>query len=282
MPGLNLTGRAQPGDYLLGRGRLYLAPLLADGTPDCYRDVGNATDLSLTVTTESVEHQSSRQGTRVVDADCILSLKIEIGFTLDEMNYQNLAQFFLGDATAAAFTNPAIAGVTNQPITTSAKKGVWYQLVDGVSGDRIYDIETANLSVRRDPSGTPVVLVQGTDYEVDEDNGMIFILSTSATVIVGDELDFTLAADAGANPNIHQMCALTSGVTNVAVKFVSLDGCDSDKVQEWQFHRVNLKPEGELPLIGDEFATMGFTGVAQAENQAYPTCPYFSVTDAIA
>ena len=68
----------------------------------------------------------------------------------------------------------------------------------------------------------------------------------------------------------------------MAVKFISIDGCDSNKVQEWQFHRVNLKPEGELPLIGDEFATMGFTGVAQSEEQAYPTCPYFSVTDAIA
>lgn len=282
MPGLNLTGRAQPGDYLLGRGRLYLAPLLPDGTPDCFRDVGNAPDLSLTVTTESVEHQSSRQGTRVIDADCILSLKIELGFTLDELNFQNLAEFFLGDSTAAAYTNPTIAGVTDQPLTASAKKGVWYQLVDGVSGDRCLDVEAGNLTVRRDPSGTPVTLVQDTDYEVDGPNGMIFILSTSATVIVGDELDFSLTADAGANSNIHQMCALTSGVKNVAVKFISIDGCDSGKVQEWQFHRVSLKPEGELPLIGDEFATMGFTGVAQSEESAYPNCPYFSVTDAIA
>ena len=278
MSGLNLTGKAQPGDYLLGRGRILAAPILASGKPGAFRDLGNAPNFSVTISTENVEHQSSRAATRITDVDAVLSLKAELSFTLDEMNFQNVADFFLGTSTAAAYTNPAIAGYSAEVLTDSVETGRWYNL-ENSAGLRPKDIDAGDLTVRRDPSGTPATLTLNTDYEVNTDLGLIFFVVGGA-VSDGDEIDVELAAKAGAAASINRMNALVGGVTSYALKFISLDGVVSAKKQEWNFHSVALKPDGEVPLIGDEFATMDFTGVCAASETAFASNPYFNVEDA--
>ena len=278
MSGLNLTGRPQPGDYLLGRGKVMAAPILPDGTPGAFRHLGNSPNFAVNVTTENIEHQTSLQSVRVTDADCILSLKAEVAFDLDELNFQNLADFFLGDAVQAGYVNPAIAGFAATAVTASAEQGRWYDILSP-TGLKPKGFTSGTVTVVSDSGGAATALVEGTDYELDLVHGMIFLIAGGAAA-VGLDITVAVAANVGAPANINQVRALTQGVTAVAVRFHSLDGCDAGKQQEYKFHSVTLKPDGELPLIGDEFATISFSGVAAASLTAYPTSPYFTIEDA--
>lgn len=278
MAGMNLTGLPQTGNYNLGRGKLYLAELV-NGLPGPggWRDLGNAPEFNVNVEVETLEHQSSREGLKTVDKEVVISQKIGLTFQLDEINFQNLALFFSGSSTAAALTNPAIAGVVAKQITSALALGVWYDLTseDGQAGIRVYDIDKTNLVLTEDPGGTPQVLVQDTDYLVDEKMGRVFITTTGAATVT-DELDYTLAADAGAvDPD--EVKSLTQTNVTAALKFISENPADNDKQTEYKFHQVQLKADGDFALIGDEFTTMGFTAVSESNIVADADSPFVTV-----
>lgn len=280
MAGLNTTGTANPNDYLLGRGIVYAAAL-SGGLPDAsgWRDLGNCPQFNLNLEVETLEHQSSRSGLKVTDKEVVLSQKANVSFQLDEINFRNLALFLSGTSAATALTNPAIAGVTSIRLSTSVVLGRWYDLtsLDDGGGVRLYDVASANISLEQDPAGTPTALVEGTDYTLDEKMGRVFFLSTAVNIADGDEVDFTAAADAGATPNIDEVKALTQTNVTVALKFIGENPADNDTQIEVQIHQIQLKAEGDLALIGDEFATMTFTGVAESNTTADPDSDFITV-----
>lgn len=129
MAGINNSGRANPDDYQLGRGIIYFAPQDATSGPvngeaenGLYRDLGNATEFNLTVDSETLEHTSSLQGLQTVDKEVRLSQQISFAFTLDEINFDNLAEFFSGTPTEveAAPLNPTAFFSVNGAGPTSA------------------------------------------------------------------------------------------------------------------------------------------------------------------
>lgn len=277
MAGLNTTGGANTSDYNLGRGKVYFAPL-TNGIPGAYRDLGNSPEFNVQVESETLQHFSSREGTRTVDKEVVISQSVGVTFQLDEVNFQNLALFFSGKAEANALVNPAVAGVANIQITAAVELGRWYDLTsqNGGAGTRLYDIASANISLVGDPGGSATPLVEGTDYTLDLAFGRVFFLSTAVNVSAGDEVEFTAAADAGAVAP-DEVKALTQ--TNVvgALKFVSENPADNDKQTEYQFHQVSLKADGDFALIGDEFTTMGFTATAERNETADPDSPTLTI-----
>ncbi|CAK9074174.1 Uncharacterized protein (Fragment), partial [Durusdinium trenchii] len=205
---INSTGKPDTRDYVLGRGIIYLAELGSNSLPGAYRDLGNAPSFAFTVETEDLEHQNSRSGLKVTDKRAVISQTISINFSIDELNHDNMSLFFTG--AVDSFANPAVAGVSATVITTAVKKGFHYPLLtayDG-SGNQVVLADSTGLTVRRDPSGTPVTLVEGTDFEIDHATGQIFFLSTSVTVMEGDEIDWAVTAQAGAPATLERMQAL--------------------------------------------------------------------------
>lgn len=273
--GLNTTGLAVPGDYNLGRGKVYISELSSDlPGPGGYRDLGNAPEFNVSVEVETLEHQSSREGLKTVDKEVVVSQKINISFQLDEINFQNLALFFSGTATAAALTNPAVAGVTDIQISSAVVLGRWYDLTSlaNQTGVRAYDIDKTKLTVRKIAS-PDVNLVEDTDYTVDEKNGRIFLLSGASNIADGDAMEFTLTADAGAVAP-DEVKGLTQTNISVALKFIGSNPANNDKETEYQFHKVSLKPDGDFSLIGDDWTVMGFTAVVEKNETADADSPY--------
>lgn len=273
---LNITGLPNTGDYTLGRGTVYESAIdstteLPDGNG--WRDLGNATEFTVSLETETLEHQSSRSGLRVVDKEVILSQTMSISFTLDELNDQNVASFLSGET--ATHTNAAIAGFSNISLTSSVVLGRWYDLVDG-NGERAYDVELADLTLEE--SGTPTTLVEGTDFTLDSKMGRVFILSTASNISAGEGLRATLAAAAGAKP-VEEVRGLTQGNIVRAIKFVGENPANNNKQREYQFHKVTLASEGDLALIGDEFATMTFTGTVERSTLADSNAPFVRIRD---
>lgn len=273
----NLTGLPNTGDYTLGRGIVYESAI--DSTtekPDDggWRDLGNATEFNVSIETEKLEHKSSRAGLQVVDKEVVLSQKMTINFSLDELNDENVASFLSGET--AAHTNAAIAGFGDYTMVATVVLGRWYDIVAS-TGERAYDVETGDV-VLTETSGAPQALTENTDYTLDLKMGRIFLLSTATNIAAGEPLNVTLTAEATASP-VEEVRGMTQGNLIRAVKFIGENPANSNKQREYQFHKVTLSSEGDLSLIGDEYAVMAFSGTVESSVLADADAPYVRIRD---
>lgn len=278
MPRKNTTGLPQTGDYNLGRGIIYAARIdETTGLPMEWRDLGNAPEFNISIEAETLEHQSSRSGLRVTDKEVPVSIDASLAFTLDEINAENVADWFRGEQ--AVFTNGAVAGFAEWEMVPEGEivLGRWYDIRSS-TGVRAYGIDGGDLTVKT-TNITPVELAEGTDYDLDAEFGRIFLRSTStklATAISGEEgLDVTLAANAGA-PAVNEIRGLTQASTTVAIKFVSENASGGAKA-EWEFHQVTLTAEGDFGLISDDWTQMQFTGACEANELGFPNSPTLTI-----
>lgn len=274
----NLTGLPDPGDYTLGRGRLYFADIDATtGLPDAngFRFMGNCPEFNVSITAEKLEHKSSQTGLSVTDLEILKSLKVELKFSLDEQNDENMALWSAGEE--GSITNPAIAGFSATVMTDAVKLGRWYEIRNS-SGVRAYDIDTSKLTVRRDPSGTPVTLVLNDDYEVNTKMGLIFFLADPATasLVDGDEIDVALSADAGASP-VYEVKALTTTEGLSGCLLFIQENAQGSVQREFRFHEVSISADGDLGLISEEIGVMQFSGSVTKNVLADADSPYYTV-----
>ena len=282
MPGINRTGLPQTTDYFLGRGSLHAGVIdSVTGKPAHFRHLGNVVSFTLNSEIETLEHQNSRSEVKAVDREIILSQKIGVSMVLDEAtNFENLALFFSGTATKDT-TNAARVTVTNQLAHADAAKGYSYELVNS-TGVRLYDINPGSLVVRSGGvSPGTTLLVEGTDYTVDVRWGTIFLLTTGAHVD-GDNLWFTYTS-AGTEKLVDVVDMLTTSKQSVFLRFKAINAANNDKQMLVDLHSVTLKAEGDFSMIGEEYAEMTLTGVAEKNELGYPTAPVgriYSHTDA--
>lgn len=268
MPGLNTTGTPNTKDYNLGRGIVMFA-LLEDDLPGAYRDLGNAPEFNITTEVDTLEHESSRGGLRVVDKEVVVSQKMSLSVTIDEVNMENMALFFSGDT--ASFTNAAIAGFAEHEMISSVVLGRHYDIVNA-SNARAYDITSAAITVQVGAT----TLVEDTDYTLDKAMGTIFFLSSATNVTAGDAIDVTLQGRPAAAA-VDEVRALTSSSVSGALKFISINPAADDAKTEYQFHKVSLKATGDYALIGNEWTTMQLEGVAEKNETASPLSPTLTI-----
>jgi len=270
MAGPNTTGTPNTEDYNLGRGKLYFSALTAS-LPGAWRDMGNCPEFNLSIEVETLEHQSSREGLKVVDKEVTISQKLTCTFTLDEVNDENLAAIFSGEK--ASYTNAAVAGFASYEAIESVELGRWYEIKDS-NGVRAYDIDTADLDVDNGTDDTDCV--EGTDYTLNLDMGLIFFHSDATGIVAGEAVDLTLTADAGAK-EVHEVRGLTQTGVVGALKFVSENPANNDKMTEFNFHKITLKGDGDFSLIGDDWTQMPFTAAAEKNETASPDSPTLTI-----
>lgn len=266
--GINTTGVHSVDSYQLGRGILYAAELDANGRPKGFEDLGNVPAVTANVSSEKLDHYSSRSGLSVKDKTIVTRVDSTLSFSLENINFNNLARFFSG--ATASYTNPAIAGVTDQRFVEDddlvANK--WYQLRT-TAGAPIFGITTTNNIVVESTNSTPVPLVKNTDYTVNATEGMIFVKNTTTVqgiIAAGDGLAVTLTADAAAT-TVDQVTVLSSTELNLALKFV-LEDADSGEKVVYDFHKVTVSADGDYALVAEEWAQLPMTGSVEV-NTAY-------------
>jgi len=278
MPGLNPAGTANPEDYNLGRGKVSLASLDSSNHPIEYRDLGNAAEFNISIETEKLEHQSSREGLKTIDKEVVVSQKMNLAITLDEINFENMALFFSGE-TATRSNSAAASGVTGSGNLTVVTQGRWFDLYVDASGkpttdpqgSRIYDIGDVTIV---EAGGT--ALVEGVDFTVDKVMGRVFAINGGN--LVAGTYDLDIVANASAAANVEVVKALTSSQVEGALKFISENPASQNTQTEYQFHKVSLAAEGDFSLIGDDWTTMQLTGAAEKNEDADPDSPFCTVT----
>lgn len=280
MSQLNTANQSSPNFYNLGRGKLFFSAL-TNGIPSGgWRDLGNAPAFSVSSEEETLEHKSSQSGLATTDKKVTISRTTNVSFDLDEISFDNLADWFSGNAEAnvtalantTAYADEVILGTgahngdPSGPDMTSYSLDKWYEIYDS-SGNRVYGIP-AN-AVIEDGATTAD---EGTDYRIDRDAGLIMIIS-GGKFLANDPVTLTVTMAS----TVDEVRAFEQGSVTGALKFVSVNPANNDDVREWQFHQVTLSSDGDLSLIGDEFTTMSFTGVVEKNEAADADSPYVTI-----
>jgi hypothetical protein len=247
-------------DYVLGRGVVSIARLDGDGNPMGFRDLGNAPAITFTGSREQVEHISSRTSTAKVDKRVTTSQGLTAAFTLDEVqNMDNLADWMIGETSTPV--NAAVAGFAAWDLIPDGDIFKFQDyLIRSSVGARAYSIQAADLTVKT-TNVVPVTLVLNTDYTVDTLTGTFRLLDSAAvnTAITNVEgIEITLAAEPTAPATVDQIRALKATNLVVALRYVMENAADGGRKTEFVCPRVLLSSEGDLSLIGTDFATMGF------------------------
>lgn len=267
----NTTGVPDAVEYHIGGGKLYIAELLTSGLPGGFRFVGNVPEITMNVSTESYEHLSSTTPVPVQDFSAITKVTGSGKFTLENKNAENLALFFLGEAST--YVNPGIAGLADVVMVAAGAgnlvKNSWYQ-IRNATGDPVFGITSTNNIVLKTTNATPVTLTKDTDYTVDANSGMVFIKDTApiTTAISGNEgITVTLTADAVATV-VDKVAVLSDTSKKVAMRLVSINSADDDRVTIYDFHKVSLAPDGDTNMITTEVSGLPMNFQLE-ENSAY-------------
>lgn len=275
MSQVNTANTSSPNNYALGRGKLYFSALVNSLPSGGWRDLGNCPTFTINSEEETLEHKSSRSGLAVVDKKLTISRTTNISFDLDELTFDNLADWFSGDAVADAYSIDLDLTDSNLLTATNYVANKWYEMKTP-GGARIYELDQGSTSyIIEQTNPSDATLTAGTDYLIDEEAGLLMILSTGAANPALDDIKLTVTG--GLTATMDEVRAFAQGSVTGALKFVAINPANNDAVREFQFHQVTLASDGDLSLIGDEITTMNLTGVAERNIAADADSPFLTI-----
>jgi hypothetical protein len=279
MPGFNELGTPNTLDYVLGKGKLFFGPNdPATGLPvdGALRDLGNTPAMTISIAVESKEHKNSSDCLAIVDALLITSQKLNLSFQLDEINFENLSDFLSGEEDT--YDNPHDTTHTDTVIAVDVQLGRWYELRNG-SGARVYNLDATGVvyTVEKD-AAIDVLLVEGTDYEIDEQMGLIFFKTTATNIADGDQAQWSITTGATTPQDLDRVRALRRALVEGTLVFRQDNANNCGQRTLYRFHRAQLTGDGEMPLIGEDISVMSFTGVAGINSLVDPESPVEIVT----
>ncbi|MEW6485793.1 MAG: hypothetical protein AB1423_14470 [Pseudomonadota bacterium] len=222
--------------YTIGRGKLLFQP---DGYADSgFEDLGNCPDFKITVGTDKKEHISSREGLQTKDLEVVIKQTATGQFSLDEPKIENIKRFIMSDAGSSS--------VQSAGNDASAQDFV-------ADLDRWIDLGKKNLTtvVVKDSTET-TTYVEGTDYTLDKDAGLLKALSTGS---ITDDEALKITRTWGA-ATITQANAAKATTVKGHVWFVG-NPATGRKLEVKGY--VSLLPNGDISLISDDWMLFGFS-----------------------
>jgi len=233
-------------NYVVGRGKLYFGQFLA-GTktaPSTVRYLGNSPELSLSQDEEKLDHYNSDEGIKVKDASISLQNDMTGAFTLDDISAENLALWFRGAVEASVIAGGAVVGYAAPDVAL----GSYVQL----GRTDANPIGARNVSAVTVKIGATTVDMAG-NYEVDAVTGRIYILDDAADINAGDDLliDYTAAA------GTEEIVVAAGTVIEGRLEFIAANAAGQNRDYIWPF--VQISPDGDFALKGDDWQTMSFT-----------------------
>ena len=218
--------------YFSGQGIVSLAPIVG-GVIGAFRDLGDVSGLSNATSVSKVEKKENRSGQRATSKTVVKETKITGKMTLEELTPENLAMALRGTITTVTGGT-----VTNEVISPNTL----------TVGDvyRVAGLKPTALVIK-DSTGTPVTLVAGVDYKINE-NGSITLLNKTG---------FTgplKASYTGATGKT--IAAMQANVEGYALRFDGLNTADGDNPVIVQIPKVDIDPAKALDLIQDDFGKL--------------------------
>jgi hypothetical protein len=232
-------------NYTFGRYRVYFDKF-APGTktPTGQRYFGNTPELSLASESENLDHFDADNGVRVKDDTMLLELTRNGSFTTDHISPDNLAAFFLGESSVV---NQVLAAGVTYDINAPVKNRRYQIGANSAAPAGVRGIST--VSVASNPAGT--VYTEGTDYTVDLETGGLTILPGS-TIAGNIRVTYTATA------TTYNRIVSADSASIYGSMFLESRNPKGDK-QDYFFPYVELRPDGDFELKGEEWQTLPFS-----------------------
>lgn len=233
--------------HTYGSGEISFAPfLVGTQTPGALRYLGNTPEFTLTSEQENLDHYDSDHGVRSKDDSVVIQLDQSGTVVTDNINYANLAMFFLGTTSTLA-----LASATGSIDTISAIQFGTYQL--GVTdliptGVR----KVANVVITDGALSSPVTYVAGTDYVVDPEYGTVTFIE-GGTIEEGDPAKITYDRAASTRSQVIASNKTVEG--KLHFKSFNPVGPKVDYMMPW----VKLTPNGDFAIKSEDWLTLPFS-----------------------
>lgn len=233
-------------NYTLGRGKIHFARFTTGTVPGPFRYIGNTPELNLTIESETLDHYSSDEGIREKDDSVPLEVNRTGTMITDNIDPANVALFFFGEESS--ITQVAASGenwsVTSIELDRSYKIEATTSNPTGVFG-----ISESNFTAEINAGAT---LVEGTDYEMDYDMGIITFLS-GGQLAGGEQIDLTYDRAAATRDRVISGSAPVEG----AMMYRTVNPKGSDALFYMPY--VKVSPNGDYALKGDEWQQIPFS-----------------------
>lgn len=226
-----------------------------------YRDLGNIVVAGFNSAIEFMEHYSARTGTRVKDRKATKEISLEIPFTFDEINKDNLALVLRGGVPAA------VAGDTSEAVSGEIVK--------------LVGTETAILAYKGHGATSIVVTTMADGATVkDTDWEEVSILggykgikrkSGSATIADGDYVKVAYTGTIRAHQVFYP--ATSSEIKGKAALFAV--GSNNEFLCDFQLAQID--PDGEFSLDSENWTEMKCKLTILDNSGSVPTMPYGKV-----
>lgn len=231
-------------DYTIGRGKLYFnkfIPGTTTGTGERY--MGNSPSVNVTSTYQDLPHYTSDYAVREMDDNFTLQTDRGGTFTIDNASIENIGLMFGSDAVPESST-----GATGETQTiTDVKLGYYYQIGESTTTpDGVGAVDNVTVEVGATPA------VEGTDYTVDLDTGMIYILPDATAINDGDDIDVTYDIVAGDTVLVIEEGEQVEG----SLRFIADNPKGENKNYFWPY--VRIQPTGDFALKGEQWQLMTF------------------------
>jgi hypothetical protein len=233
-------------NYTLGAGQLFFDKFLpGTKTPTGQRYFGNTPELTVTSESEVLDHFDADNGVRQKDDAVTLELNRTGEFTCDHIAPENLALFFLGDASVTS----QVADPGQTETFTDAKMDHRYQLGVTVSNPAgVRDVSNVVVKV-----GVTTMTLND-DYTIDSDTGGVIPLSSGA-INEGDDVIVEYDIDATTFNTV-----ISSGSASVEGALFFKSNNPKGKKMDYFWPYVVIRPNGDFALkSADEWQTLGYS-----------------------
>lgn len=224
------------------QGKVYLGERQSNGKPGAMHWVNDAGLLNISASVSEESRQESYSGQRLTSATLNTGTEVTFNLTLNHATARNLALGLYGTERTVAS-----GSITGEALPAGITTG------DTVVLDRG---DISNLVIE-DSAGTPVQLVEGTDYQIESAaGGVIEILSD----LSGFTAPFTASYENGASTDV------TMFTQQAPVRYLLLDGVNTvdgsgERVRA-RLYRCKFNPVSQLDLINSGFGELALTGTA--------------------
>jgi len=229
--------------YFRGQGKLLIGDIDANGNPTGLTFVGDLESASLSPNMERSEVIENTSGSGAVGASWLNRSQYNMSLALRSVKPAHLAIALHGTNTIKAG-----ASVTDEAQTCYLDK------FTSLENNKISAVTITNV-------GATVTYVEGTDYIVHADEGMIeFISGGTVTDALAVLIDYAYAAQSHIKINPNNL--------DKYLVFAGVNTADNDKQTRCEMYKVKLDP-GVLSLITPEAANIPINGTLQlAPNRA--------------
>lgn len=262
---------ADSSKVLLGRGRVYFDrrdPVT--GASSGFRFLGTCDEIKASVTEETKEKYSSVDPASALLQRVVIRRTGEISVTMAEVTQKNLALAMVGTELTLSQTSGTFGVGAGDPVGTdngvqpTCKAGFWYKLAKR-------NITAAGIIVKHTTiSGTTV---PATDYTIDLKAGMLYVKATGDTGSTGLGDNKLLWMEYAYGTDTRNAVSAQDATVKGSLRFIGDPA--AGPIVECDFWNVILTPDGELSLIGDDFATLSLKGSILADAVNHPTSPYW-------